>query len=389
MIRRTRWNSVLAPAAWRGIGVGAILACGNTAPATNPLPPDTSGPPPSQLTVSTLAGGFDTIWELAWGPDNNIWVTERPGGISRVDPATGVITRLGTLPVSEIGEGGLMGLAFHPDFATGQPFVFVAHTYQSGTSIRNRVLRVPVSGSTLGTPTVIIDNIPGSSVHNGSRVVVGPDRLLYVTMGDAANTALSQDRASLAGKILRLTLTGAPAPGNPFGTAVFTVGHRNPQGLVFGPGGALYSTEHGPGDNDELNRIEAGRNYGWPDVRGKCDGDAGMNEMAFCAANNVVEPLANWTPTIAPSGLDYYNGSRIPQWRGSLLFTTLKGSALYRLPLAADGRSVTSQEKLFDGQFGRLRDVLVAPDGSVYLGTSNRDGRGSPQAQDDRIIRIR
>jgi glucose/arabinose dehydrogenase len=339
--------------------------------------------------VSTVAGGFDTIWELAWGPDNNLWVSERPGGISKVNPSTGVVTRLGTLQVNEIGEGGLMGLAFHPDFGNGQPFLFAVHTYSAASSVRNRLVRVPVNGNALGAPETLLDNIPGSSVHNGSRVVVGPDRLLYVTMGDAANTGLPQDRSSLAGKILRLTLTGAPAPGNPFGSAVYSFGHRNPQGLVFAPNGMLYSSEHGPGDNDEVNRIEAGRNYGWPDVRGRCDGDAGMNEMAFCSANNVVEPLAHWTPTIAPSGLDYYNGTLIPQWRGSLLFTTLKGSALYRLPLAADGRSVTAQERLFEGQYGRLRDVLVAPDGSVYLGTSNRDGRGSPGAQDDRILRIR
>lgn len=383
-------KSVSRYAFWRRVrqvGVTVLLgACGSSAPTTNPLP-DPPGPP-AQLTVTTLAGGFDTIWELAWGPDNNIWVTERPGGISRVNPATGAITRLGTLPVNEVGEGGLMGLAFHPDFGSGQPYIYLAHTYSAGASIRNRVVRVPVSGNALGTPEIIIDNIPGSSVHNGARIAVGADRFLYVTMGDASNTALSQDRNSLAGKVLRLTLTGAPAPGNPFGTAIYTLGHRNPQGLVFGPGGALYSTEHGPGDNDELNRIEAGRNYGWPDVRGKCDGDAGASEMSFCSANNVVEPLANWTPTIAPSGLDYYNGTRIPQWRGSLLFTTLKGNALYRMPLSADGRSVTGEEKIFEGQYGRLRDVLVAPDGSVYLGTSNRDGRGSPQAQDDRILRI-
>jgi glucose/arabinose dehydrogenase len=356
--------------------------CGKSGSVTFP------GSNPSALTVTTLAGGFDTIWDLAWGPDNAIWVTERPGTISRVNPATGAVTRLGSVAVAEIGEGGLMGLAFHPDFASGQPYIYVAHTYSAGTSVRNRVVRLAVTGATLGTPEVIIDDIPGSSIHNGARLAVGPDRLLYVSMGDASNTNLPQDRTSPGGKILRLTLTGVPAPGNPFGNAVYSYGHRNPQGLVFLANGALYATEHGPGDNDEVNRIEPGRNYGWPTVRGKCDGDAGPNELTFCQANNVVEPLANWTPTIAPAGLDYYDGSLIPQWRGSLLFTTLKGQALYRLPLAADGRSVTGQEKLFEGQYGRLRDVLVAPDGAVYLGTSNRDGRGSPRPEDDRILRV-
>ena len=362
-----------------------LTGCGTSGQSgTTPTPP---GPGDVALTVATVAGGFDTIWELAWGPDNQLWVTERGGTISRVNPTTGAISRVGTLPVNEVGEGGLMGLAFHPDYASGSPFIYVAHTYSAGNAVRNRVLRVAITNGTLGAVTPILEDVPGSSVHNGSRIVVGPDRLLYVSFGDAANTALPQNATSLAGKILRLTLDGQAAPGNTLGGRVYTLGHRNPQGLVFARG-TLYSTEHGPGDNDELNRIEAGRNYGWPDVRGACDGDAGQAELSFCTANNVVEPLAKWTPTIAPSGLDFYDNARIPQWRGSLLFTSLKGSTLYRAPLSTDGRSVGTMEKLYADQFGRLRDVLVAPDGAVYLATSNKDGRGSPQAQDDRIIRL-
>jgi glucose/arabinose dehydrogenase len=138
-----------------------------------------------------------------------------------------------------------------------------------------------------------------------------------------------------------------------------------------------------------VNRVIAGRNYGWPSSHGKCDNDTDRNEVAFCQANNVVESLAEWTPTIAPSGMDLYTSDRISGWRGSLLFTTLKGNALYRLTLSADGTRVVSQERLFYRTFGRLRDVMVAPDGAVYLGTSNKDGRGSPGPQDDRIIRVR
>jgi glucose/arabinose dehydrogenase len=210
-----------------------------------------------------------------------------------------------------------------------------------------------------------------------------------MTTGDASNGDLAQDKTVLAGKVLRLTLMGQPAPGNPFGSAVYSFGHRNPQGLVFHPTtGALYSTEHGPNDNDEVNLILAGRNYGWPAVHGACDDDVG-NERAFCQANTVVEPLATWTPTIAPAGADFYLATLIPQWKGSLLFASLNGAALHRLTLSPDGKSVTAKETLFEGQFGRLRDVVVAPDGSVYLATSNRDGRGSPVADDDRILRIR
>lgn len=244
-------------------------------------------------------------------------------------------------------------------------------------------------GTSLATPEVIFDDLPGSSIHNGSRLAIGPDRKLYVTTGDAANTSLPQNRSSPAGKVLRLELDGRPAAGNPFGNATWSFGHRNPQGMVFLPDGTLLLTEHGPADNDEINRVEAGRNYGWPTVHGKCDGDAGGGEQAFCQANNVVEPLANWTPTIAPAGAAYYNASLIPGWRGSLLFVALKGAALYRMPMSDDGRSITGEEVLLSGDYGRMRAVLVAPDGVVYLGTSNRDGRGSPRSGDDRILGVR
>jgi len=212
--------------------------------------------------------------------------------------------------------------------------------------------------------------------------------LLYMTTGDASNPALAQDRDALAGKVLRLDLEGVPAPANPFGNATYSFGHRNPQGLVFGPAGALLSTEHGPGDNDEVNRILPGRNYGWPDVHGFCDDDISNDERVFCQANDVVEPLAAWTPTIAPCGADFYDADLVPEWRGSLLFTTLRGQALYRLALSADATQVLETERLLMGRYGRLRDVLVGPRGEIYLATSNRDGRGSPAADDDRIIRI-
>ena len=344
---------------------------------------------PTQLRIETIVTGLDTPWDLAWGPDGQIWVSERAGRISRVNPTTGQRVTAGQIPeVTESGESGLMGIAFHPDFAS-QPYVYASHSYTSAGALRNRLVRVRWDGQTLGAPEVLLANIPGSGIHDGSRLAIGPDRLLYMTTGDASSADLAQDRASLAGKVLRLTLTGQPAPGNPFNSAIYSLGHRNPQGLVFHPTtGALYATEHGPSDNDEVNAIVSARNYGWPTVHGFCDNDTG-NERTFCQSNNVVEPLAAWTPTIAPTGADIYVADLIPAWKGSLLFTSLRGAALYRLVLAPDGQSVTSRETLFEGQFGRLRDVLVAPDGAVYLATSNRDGRGSPSSDDDRILRIR
>ncbi len=365
----------------RAVSVFVLAACDATTAGTgDPLPN-------AELVAETVATGLDTVWELAWGPDGTIWLTERGGRISRLNPQTGSLAVAAQLQVAEVGEGGLMGLAFHPDFATN-PWVYVAHTYSAGGT-RNRVVRMRFDGSALGAPEVILADIPGSSIHNGSRLAVGPDRFLYVTTGDASDAAIAQNRDALAGKVLRLALDGQPAPGNPFGTRIWSYGHRNPQGLAFAPDGSLYVTEHGPSDNDEVNRIESGRNHGWPNVHGRCDSDIGAGELSFCAANNVAEPMAIWTPTIAPAGLAYYDSGLIPQFRRSLIFATLKDATLFRLALSQDGRSVTATETMFERDFGRLRAVLVSPDGSIYVGTSNRDGRGSPMPTDDRIIRIR
>ena len=379
-VRRSK-TRLLMPTLTRFLATATLLAC-DSATAGNPQSPN------ADLTTEVVTTGLDTVWELAWGPDDFIWVTERGGRISRVDPQSGARSTVGQVDVAEIGEGGLMGLAFHPDFST-QPWIYVAHTTVSGGSTQNRVIRLRYNGTSLGTPEVILQGIAGSSIHNGSRLAIGPDRFLYVTTGDASDASMAQNRESLSGKILRLTLEGQAAPGNPFGTRIYSYGHRNPQGMVFAPDGTLYVTEHGPSDNDEVNRIEAGRNYGWPNVHGRCDGDIGPAELSFCSANAVAEPLAIWTPTIAPAGVGYYDHTLIPGFRRSLIFATLKDATLYRLQLSGDGRSVESTETLFDRDFGRLRAVLVAPDGSIYIGTSNRDGRGTPMPNDDRIIRLR
>ncbi len=379
---RSRTLRFLAPPVVAGTLL--ILTLGTSG---RPNAQETSRASATPLRVETLVSGLDTPWDLAWGPDGAIWVTERPGTISRVDAATGAITRVGHVDVVEVSESGLMGIAFHPDFAS-QPYVYVTHSYRSGRDIRNRLVRMRFDGATLGEPQVLLDNIPGAGNHNGSRLAIGPDRFLYMTTGDAGRGARAQDLSSVAGKVLRLTLDGRPAPGNPFGTLVYSYGHRNAQGIVFHPETrVLYVAEHGPRDNDEVNRVEIGGNYGWPAVHGFCDGDT-SGEEAFCSNNDVVGPVTAWTPTVGVSGADFYDADLIPGWKGSLLVTSLRGATLFRLTLSADGREVVEREALFRGEYGRLRDVLVGPRGEVYLATSNRDGRGRPTSDDDRILRI-
>ena len=337
------------------------------------------------FNVTVLAGNLDTPWDMEWGPDSMIWVSERGGRISRVDPRTGARTTAGEVSgVLQSGEGGLLGIALHPDFAR-QPFVYAVHTYDDRGVARNRLVRLRWDGRSLGGQEILFSGIQGGGIHNGSRIAISRDGFLYLSAGEGGWRETAQDSNSLGGKILRLTLDGKPGPGNPYGTAVWSWGHRNPQGLVFHPGtGVLYETEHGESDADEVNVVERGGNYGWPYVHGACDA---ASEYEFCRTHRVVEPLTEWTPTIAITGVDLYLGDRIRSFRNSLLATSLKGNALWRLTLSSDGRHIVNRAELLTA-YGRLRDVLVEPNGDVYVCTSNRDGRGSPRPGDDRILKL-
>lgn len=281
-----------------------------------------------------------------------------------------------------------MGLALDPAFEENGA-IYVSYTY-SGEGRGNRVSRFTLSGLDTGTPqlateTVLVDGIPAGTIHDGSRVAFGPDGYLWVTTGDAGDGDLAQRMDSLAGKVLRMTSEGQPAPGNPFAdrpypfSLIYTLGHRNPQGLAFHPeSGAPFVTEHGPSDNDEVNRLEAGGNYGWPDLRG------------IVQTPGLADPLISWSPTIAPAGALFCAEGTMGNLGGAFLFVTLKERDLRVLVPASpeDFLGVAEERILFDGQFGRLRAIAQGPDGALYLGISNQDGRGDPVPGDDRIIRI-
>jgi glucose/arabinose dehydrogenase len=341
--------------------------------------PNSQAPGSVAIKDSVLVKGLNYPWEILWGPDNFIWLTERGGKISRVNPQTGSVKLVYTIPeVVSNGEGGLLGMVLHPDFSS-KPQVFVAYDYNNGDNYREKIVRFTYNGTTLSNPVTIIDNIAASSVHNGCRLLITPDLKLFITTGDSYDQTLPQNKLALNGKILRLNLDGSipadnPVAGNPY----WSFGHRNPQGLVFA-NNMLYSSEHGPDTDDEINIIEKGRNYGWPDVKGFCNEPA---EKKFCVANNVKEPIKVWTPTAAVCGMDYYNNNLIPQWKNSLLMVALKNSRLYQMKLDENHTGIVETNEYFRNDYGRMRDVCISPAGKVYICTSNGNN-------DDKIIEIR
>lgn len=317
-------------------------------------------------------------WEILWGPDNKIWMTEKNGTISRLDTANGDATLVYKIAdVAANGEGGLLGMALHPDFNT-TPEVFVVYDYSASTGYKEKVVKYTYANNTLSNPIILLDNINAAGIHNGSRLLFTPDKKLLITTGDAGNAAIAQDGTALNGKILRINTDGTIPADNPDPTSpIWTKGHRNPQGLAYA-NGVLYSSEHGPSNDDEINIIEKGRNFGWPNVQGFCDTDP---EKIFCGGNNVKEPIYAWTPTLAVCGIEYYHHDAIPQWKNSLLMATLKDQSLYLLKLSSDGSAVDSVLKILSGDYGRLRDVCISPDGKVYIATSN--------GSNDKIVQVR
>ncbi|MFD5232931.1 PQQ-dependent sugar dehydrogenase [Streptomyces qaidamensis] len=326
----------------------------------------------SVKVVRTVAEGLESPWGLAPLPGGGLLVSSRDEGtIVRVDEKTGKKTELGEVPgVSAAGEGGLLGIALSPDYASDR----MVYAYFTSAS-DNRIVRMiydgqKPSGEQLGAPDTVFRGIPKGFIHNGGRIEFGPDKMLYVGTGESGDTGLSQDKDSVGGKILRLTPEGEPAPGNPFpDSPVYSYGHRNVQGLAWDGKQRLFASEFGQDTWDELNAIKPGDNYGWPEAEGRSDDGEFHN------------PVDQWTTAEAsPSGIAYAEGS---VWMAGL-----RGKRLWRIPL--NGTEASAEPQAFlEGEYGRLRTVVPAGGDRLWLVTSNTDGRGSAKDGDDRILELR
>ncbi len=374
----------LSPTLLVALAVVILAGCGaedaprgpgdRATPTAAPAERGQSRGPARRARVEVLATGLVVPWDVAFLPDGRALVTERAGRI-RVLSSDG---RLRARPAARVataasGEGGLLGVAVDPEFGRGADFVYVYVTRASGMQVRR--LRWRAGG--LADDGLVLGGIAAGSIHDSGRLRFGPDGMLYVATGDAGRRQLAQDRASRNGKVLRLTRRQYRARAQR--PDVFSLGHRNPQGLAWQPRtDRLFATDHGPSGfdgasgDDEVNLVRRGSNHGWPRVRGRA-------HRGFAA------PVQVYAETIAPSGVAFVTrpGS---SWSGSLIVAALKGQTLRRLRIR--GRRVVSDRPLLRNRFGRLRAVTEAPDGSLWVTTSNRDGRGAPRSGDDRVLRV-
>lgn len=433
LVTSTSYNVTgLTTASTYSMTVKARDAAANESAASIALPVTTLvfESPSETFTMRTVLASQRMPHDLVYGPDNNIWFTERfAGKVSFVNPVTTVKTTVLTLGAAMArvgGQDGLMGLALHPEFTTGKPFVYISYTYQSLSSTvrKTRIERYTYNSTSqvLESPVTILQDIPGSNDHNSARIAIGPDQKLYYSVGDMgagqydnisrANNA--QNPNIYEGKILRLnteSVAGSWIPtDNPYTnggqpTAVYSLGHRNPQGLVWGNVNGtdiLYSDEHGPFSDDEINIIETGRNYGWPNVIGWCEGNYNgrttggftiANEQNNCITLNAKEPLRSlfpstnppsggdimtW-PSVAPSGADFYGSTSIPGWQNSLLIANLKKGTVARYKLSNDGQSIISDTTHYFRGLGRFRDVVVSLDGlRIYVACDSSGSTSGP-----------
>nr|MBP7213551.1 PQQ-dependent sugar dehydrogenase [Anaerolineaceae bacterium] len=333
------------------------------------IPENTPEISPTPELIQSLVLNLNSPWEIAFLPDGTILITERGGNLIVLDGNEE--SRISIADVYEQGESGLLGLAVHPNFDKNR-LIYLYLSYATSAGIRNRVESYQFTDEQISDKQILIDDIPGAGNHDGGRIEFGPDGLLYITTGDAQNPDSAQDINSLSGKILRLNDDGSIPSDNPFNNMVYSYGHRNPQGLAWDEEGRLWSTEHGPSGfgtgYDELNLIEMGGNYGWPVIQGDQTREGMISPRLHSGGNE----------TWAPGDLEIVDGQA---W-----FNGLRGSTLYSVSL--DRINPESLNRNFVNQFGRLRAIRLGPDGFLYVGTSNRDGRGSPNENDDQIFKI-
>ena len=326
----------------------------------------------ADLNSDVIVDGLNNPWEIVFGPNGDTYFTERDGRIWKMSES-GVAKVIYTFPKSGSVEGGTLGLALHPEFEENKK-IYVYQTNLELEFYQNKVFSFEVDENTLSNKQLILDGIPGAPWHDGGRIMFGPDQKLYISTGDAINPELSQDLSSLAGKILRINSDGTIPNDNPFDSSpVFSYGHRNPQGLAWSPDGLFVSSEHGPSGelgygHDEINVILKGKNYGWPNVVGNSFDTKFVNPLIHSGES-----------TWAPSGMVFFDSEKISDFTGKFLIGTLRGEHLMVLDIANDG-SMISSEKMFDGEFGRIRTAEISPDGNLYLLTAN--------GNNDKIIRI-
>ncbi len=321
--------------------------------------------------VTVLAENLDKPRAIAVSDDDRIFVTEKDGAIRVIQNNTLLESPLATLRGADVFDGGLLGIALHPDFATNH-YMYVFLTYEEDDTLWNKILKITESENKLQNAETILDKIPGSSFTNGGFIKFGPDEKLYVGTGTVSDAShLPQDLDSLSGKILRLNADGTIPDDNPFSNSpIYSLGHRNPQGMTWDDDGNLFVAEFGPEKNDEINLVQAGKNYGWPQVQ--CSGNTDFEDALLC-----------YDPSIEPGGILFYSGDSL-DFESSFIMASMRAANLYQLDFE---EGLSSQKSILSG-IGRVRDVVQGFDGSLYVITSNTDGKGFPDRMDDKLLRI-